>query len=106
MVKPKYQIGDVVFTGSWKAREHWEKCPDCGGTRTLKVTLFDGTEYIIDCASCAHGYDPLRGTVRTFRYDAEVVELMVQGVSQGCFNDDRGKWEYQLGYELGAHCHR
>lgn len=106
MNKPKYQIGDVVWVGEWKAYEVSEPCPDCGGTRALKVILFDGTEYIIECEGCKRGYEGPYGIVRRTAYRPVVVELQVQGVGQGCWSDEIGKWKYQVGYEAGGTCYQ
>lgn len=102
MDKPKYNIGDVVYVGKWEAREFTEPCPDCGGTRKLKVILFDGTEYDIACEGCKRGYDGPYGFVRRTAYKASVSELVIQGVEMGCFSDEKGQWKYRLGYEIGS----
>jgi hypothetical protein len=104
MNKPKYQIGDVVWTGEWKSYEKWEKCPDCGGTRTLKVTLFDNTEYIIPCEGCKRGYEGPYGVVKHCAYHAVVRELVIQGMELGCFSNEKDIWQYKLGLE--GSCYR
>lgn len=65
-IQPKFQIGDQVWRATFDSTEDWVTCPDCGGTKTLKATLFDGAEYIIDCANCSHGYEPPRGAIRLY----------------------------------------
>ena len=99
MIKPKYQIGDVVWAGEWKGYEKTETCPDCGGTRTLKVILFDDTEYIIPCESCKRGDEGPYGVVRHYAYHATARELVIQGMELGCWDSNRDIWEYQLGLE-------
>jgi hypothetical protein len=104
MNKPKYQIGDVVWCGEWKSYEKWEKCPNCGGTRTLRVTLFDDTEYIIPCESCKSGWEGPYGVVKHYAYHATAQELVVQGMELGCFSDEKDIWQYKLGLE--GSCYR
>jgi len=104
MNKPKYQIGDVVWTGKWKSYEKWEKCPDCGGTKTLRVILFDDSEYIIPCETCELGYEGPYGAVRHYAYHATARELVVQGMELGCFSDEKDIWQYKLGLE--GSCYR
>ena len=94
----------MVWCGEWKAYEKWEKCPDCGETRTLKVTLFDDTEYIIPCESCKYGYEEPYGSVRHYAYHAVARELIVQGMELGCFSDEKDIWQYKLGLE--GSCYR
>jgi hypothetical protein len=99
MIKPKFQIGDVVWCGQWKGYEKWDKCPDCGGTKTIKVILFDGSEYIIPCEGCKKGWEGPYGVVSHYAYHATARELVIQGMELGCWDSKRGIWEYQLGLE-------
>lgn len=64
--QPKFQIGDVVWRATFDSTEDWVTCPDCGGTKTLKATLFDGTEYIIDCQNCGRGWNDATGVVKLY----------------------------------------
>jgi hypothetical protein len=104
MNKPKYNIGDIVWCGEWKSYEKWEKCPDCGGTKTLRVTLFDDTEYVIPCETCKHGYEGPYGVVKHYAYSTIARELVVQGMELGCFSDEKDIWQYKLGLE--GSCYR
>jgi rubredoxin len=63
MEEPKYKIGEVVYAARFTMVEEWITCPDCGGTKTLKFIMFDGTEHLIDCSGCSLGYDPPTGTI-------------------------------------------
>lgn len=99
MDKPKFAIGDVVWTGEWKPYEIQETCPDCGGTLRLTVTLFDDTIYQIPCEACKRGWEGPYGVVHRTGYRASVRELVVQGMELGCWDSNRGIWEYKLGLE-------
>ena len=106
MDKPKYQVGDIVWTGEWKPRNELVLCPDCGGTKTLRVILFDGTEYVLECDTCGQrAWHGPTGYVQTYRYAATAIELMVKGLSSDCFGRDTG-WQYSLGAEHSATCCR
>jgi len=61
--KPRFNIGDHVWRATFESVERWVSCPDCGGTKTLAVELFDGTRYTIDCVGCAPGLVEPRGVV-------------------------------------------
>lgn len=80
MIKPKYNIGDEVWVGRWEPREEFVTCPDCGGTRAMKLTLFDGTEYIVECEGCKHGWEGSRGYNKVVRYSAYVEILTISGL--------------------------
>jgi len=79
-MKPKFCMGDTVWAASFQARQESVVCPDCGGTLKLKVTLFDGTEYIIDCQTCAHGYDPPRGYIFIWKAKATACQVTLGGL--------------------------
>ena len=53
----KFAIGDEVWIAHFGSEERWLECPDCGGTLAIHVTLFDGTEYDIECETCRRGYE-------------------------------------------------
>lgn len=90
-IAPKFQIGDPVWRASSGTVEKWVTCPDCGGTRTLKATLFDGTEYNIECVGCAAGYNPPCGQVRLYEFGTATHWHTVTGVTIG-----EGGCEYRL----------
>lgn len=76
----KYEIGDALFCATFESQKDYITCPDCGGTRTLKVILWDGTEYIINCAGCAAGYEPPRGWIRTYKRTPKVAIVTISGI--------------------------
>jgi hypothetical protein len=78
--EPKFKIGDSLYCVNRAQRGEHITCPECGGTRTLKVSLFDGTEYIIDCQGCAVGYDPPQGVILVYRIAAKIEKVTISGV--------------------------
>lgn len=69
-----FNIDDKVWVASFGRVAKQIPCPDCGGTKKLHVTLFDGSEFDIACAGCAGGYEPPRGyvTIQEWQADAEL----------------------------------
>ncbi len=76
----RFNIGDIIWHASCRGTDKWITCPDCFGTKTLKVILGDGTELVIPCAGCACGFDPPRGVVKTYDYGPRVEQVEITGV--------------------------
>ena len=76
-----FNIGTKVFQSDYARREHWITCPDCLGSKRIKVTLGDGTELLIECGGCnPGGYEPPQGVIRQYEYSVETKERTVTGV--------------------------
>jgi hypothetical protein len=75
-----FNIGDEVFHAHCEMRDKWITCPDCFGTKTLKVILGDGTELVIPCAGCGPGYEPPRGVVKTYERSPGVEVFTISGI--------------------------
>ena len=58
-----HNLGDTVWRATVKRSQVHVACPDCFGRRALRVILGDDSEVVIDCSTCAAGYDPPRGYV-------------------------------------------
>ncbi len=80
MNNPKYNIGDSLYCASFDSMDNYIVCPECGGTKILKVILWDGTEYIIDCRGCAGGYDPPTGYIKTYKRTPKVEIVTISGM--------------------------
>lgn len=89
---PEFQIGDDVWIALFDTVEEYVPCPDCGGHRSLKVTTFDGAEYVIACDTCRIGYDPPTGRCRVWKRKPHVRAGVVIGVEQA---GDRFKYRIQ-----------
>jgi hypothetical protein len=64
-----------------KAAQHSkvsQPCPDCFGKKYLIVTLGDDSQVIIDCATCAAGYEPPKGYLLIDQYEPDAELITVQ----------------------------
>ena len=104
---PKYQIGDRVLVAHWTIAETREVCPDCGGTKTVKVVLASGEVLEAQCRHCTVGYQAQGyvtksvytpkvwhgtvGSVRVDTNDEEPVRYMLEetGVGTGSVHPER-----------------
>jgi len=82
MNKQKFNIGDTVFIADYGKHEKWVTCPDCFGTKTVKVILGNGDEITIECCGCTSGYEPAMGVIRQFDWSVEATKHTVTGVNQ------------------------
>lgn len=88
----KFNIGDTVYKGIYERVEKYVVCPDCGGTKHVKVVLHDETEIIIECGGCdPGGYVGSTGRIKQYEYQTTVASLAVTG-----FSIDPSGVEYRL----------
>lgn len=80
MTEPKYKIGDTLFVATVDRRPNMITCPDCGGTLIIHAILFDGTEHVIECSSCSHGYEGPNGLVQDWTITPRVNTVHVTGM--------------------------
>jgi hypothetical protein len=86
-MKPKYNIGDQVWRCSWDSEKVSETCPECGGTKHLRVILWDGTEHTIACEGCKEGYYGPSGTVYRYERQPKAEPCEVTGVEIQTYKD-------------------
>jgi hypothetical protein len=87
-----FNIGDTVFKVRYEKREQWVTCPDCLGSKHVKMILGDGTEVVIECGGCdPGGYRPSVGAIKQYEYETVVNEHQVTGVNVRA---------NEIGYEL------
>lgn len=92
-----FKLGDKVFKASYERREKWVVCPDCLGSKHLKVTLGDGSEVTIECGGCdPGGFEASTGRIRQYDYVTEIKEYTVTGVNLRA---------EEVGYELNNFGH-
>jgi len=94
----RFSIGDKVFTATYSRKETRITCPDCGGSKRVKVTLFDGTEILIACGGCdPGGFEPSRGFIKKYKFQVVVAQRTVTGIRESM---------QSLEYEVdGTNCH-
>ena len=63
-----FALGVTVWHAAHYLECSWVECPECLGTRKLKVTLANGEEYELECRGCQDGYEPARGKIKRTRY--------------------------------------
>lgn len=69
MSEPKFKIGDRVFMGRYDRVGTHVVCPDCLGSKKVKVVLGDGSEWNIECGGCdPGGYIGSTGTIKQYEY--------------------------------------
>jgi hypothetical protein len=69
MVKLPLPLNITLWHAAYGATEEWLICPECMGTKEVKLTLANGEEYMLDCRCCQSGYDPPLGRIRRHIYD-------------------------------------
>ncbi len=78
---PKFNIGDSVFKARYERVETYVTCPDCLGSKTVRVILGDGTELTIACGGCdPGGYMPSTGRIKQYAYGTIATPYTVTGV--------------------------
>lgn len=101
-MKPKYTIGDRVYLAIWDQEKVWTTCQECGGTKHLRVILWDGTEHAIECQGCRSGYLGALGQVSHYerKPKAELCEII--GVEIQNYREP-ARISYKLSF--GANCY-
>ena len=90
-MKP-FDLGAKVFMSHYGRHEKWVTCPDCLGSKTIRVILGDETELTIECGGCnPGGFRPPTGMIPQYDYETLVVERTVTGVKV-----TRDSVEYEL----------
>lgn len=81
MTQPQFNIGDTAYVAQHSPHtDVWVQCPECLGTRTMRVILATGDEHTIDCACCERGYEGSPGKILTWQAQANVEAVVIAGV--------------------------
>jgi len=75
-----FEVGSTVW---WPGRGYKTRevtCPECCGTRSLKLTLGNGAVETLKCAHCGPGYDPPRGSVTEHYHEHTPEEITLGNV--------------------------
>ena len=76
-----FKIGQVVYVAVFEREEYRIPCPDCGGTKKIRVLLADDTMLSIDCGGCdPGGYEPPRGWIPQWRKVVRAIPRTVTSV--------------------------
>jgi hypothetical protein len=60
-----FSLGVTVWHAAYGYESWWIECPECLGTKKVKVSLATGEEYELECRCCQEGYEPSRGKIQT-----------------------------------------
>lgn len=94
MTTPKFAIGDAIWIATWDSSDNYVTCPDCGGTKHIRVIMHDDTEHRIACQNCGHGYNESTGRVRVYDRKPKAERHMVTGLE---INGSEIKYRSQIG---------
>lgn len=76
----RLNIGDKVYKADYSRTEKLVPCPDCCGNKYLTVIMGNGDHVRIECAGCSAGYEPPKGTVVQYEFEATTVQRTVTGI--------------------------
>jgi hypothetical protein len=88
-MKLRFEIGDVAYAAMIVPKPENVVCPDCGGTRRIKVTLFDWTMHELECEFCRRGYEGAVGYIETKTCIPKAKSVILNGVS---VNGEHADW--------------
>jgi hypothetical protein len=94
-MKPKYNIGDEVWLARWDQQTVYVTCPECGGTKAMRLLLWDGTEHTIACEGCKHGWDGPSGRVSHYERQPTAELCTIIGVEIQQYHEP-ARVEYRL----------
>jgi hypothetical protein len=75
-----FKIGDTVWFARAGQHETQITCPDCAGTRRIRLILANDEQVSIDCGGCSRGYEGPCGTITEYKFKAEVESFVVGGM--------------------------
>lgn len=79
-MKPKFNIGDTVWIARAGPMEKSVECPACYGQRALTVIMGNGEQVSIDCSLCSVGYEPSKGVIKTYEFQAIAEPVRIERV--------------------------
>lgn len=88
-MNPKFALGQAAYHATWDSEPSTYPCPECGGTKTLTVILWDGAQHIIECEGCNSGFESPRGYLTVYNRHPRTEVVTITGV-----NTSRGELEY------------
>ena len=67
-IKIPFELGVQIWWVGHGHQEKWITCPECVGSKKLRVIQGNGQEFEIDCAACTLGYEPPSGKIKQIVY--------------------------------------
>ena len=78
----KFKIGDTCWYARAGQHENQITCPDCNGTRRIRMILENDEQVSIDCGGCSRGYLGSLGTITEYGFKAVVRSATIDGVQE------------------------
>lgn len=92
----RFNIGDKVYVSVFDRQPITVICPDCLGSKRVRVILGDNTEVSIECGGCdPGGFEPPRGYITNYRWTASSNARTIIGVTEK-EQDGEIKYEYHF----------
>lgn len=74
-------IGDMMWVATFTHHKEIQiPCPDCGGTKKIHITLWNGEEYDIACVGCTKGYEEPTGYLTAWEHKEAVEHKKITGI--------------------------
>ena len=77
---PRFNVGDTIYYVESERTTKRVTCPDCFGKLALTVILGDNSQVSIACTGCSAGFNPPRGTVEEYIWNATIKKGTVGGM--------------------------
>ena len=98
----RFNIGDKVYVSAFERTAITVPCPDCFGSRRVRVIRGDETEVSIECGGCnPGGFEPSRGYIINYQWTASANLRIITGVAEKL--DDKGETKYEYHF-AGGYC--
>jgi len=78
----KFKIGDKCWYARAGQEEIKTTCPDCDGTRRIRMILANDEQISIDCGGCGLGYMGATGTITEYKFKAFVINAAIDGIEE------------------------
>lgn len=75
-----FNIGDTVWFARAGQFETQITCPDCNGSRRIRLILANDEQVSIDCGGCARGDKGSFGTITEYKFKAHVESFVIGGI--------------------------
>lgn len=92
----KFKIGDTAWFARANKNGVKVECPDCAGTRRIRLILANDEQISIDCGGCSRGYEGCSGTVTEYKFKADVRQGIITGLEE-----TKEKTTYRIGQSEG-----